>query len=54
MCSLDPVTLRWVQAELTSGWIGIPVVSTNSSYTGVDKSVDAASVLYQRTGPAGG
>ncbi|HTX53393.1 MAG TPA: Mu transposase C-terminal domain-containing protein [Candidatus Baltobacteraceae bacterium] len=54
--ALDPVTLRWVQAELTIGmdWytrcvIGIRVTPVST------KSVDAASVLYQayRPPPAG-
>ncbi len=54
--ALDPVTLRWVQAELTVGmdWytrcvIGIRVTPVST------KSVDAAAVLYQayRPGPAG-
>ena len=54
--ALDPVTLRWVQAELTIGmdWYsrcvnGIRVTPVST------KSVDAASVLYQayRPQPAG-
>lgn len=53
---LDPVTLRWVQAELTVGMDWYTRCVTGVRVTPVStKSVDAASVLYQayRPRPAG-
>jgi transposase InsO family protein len=54
--ALDPVTLRWVQAELTIGMDWYTRCVTGIRLTPVStKSVDAASVLYQayRPRPAG-
>jgi hypothetical protein len=54
--ALDPVTLRWVQAELTAGMDWYTRCVTGIRVTPVStKSVDAASVLYQayRPRPAG-
>lgn len=54
--ALDPVTLRWVQAELTIGMDWYTRCVTGIRVTPVStKSVDAASVLYQayRPRPAG-
>jgi hypothetical protein len=54
--ALDPVTLRWVQAELTIGMDWYSRCVTGVRVTPVStKSVDAASVLYQsyRPRPAG-
>lgn len=54
--ALDPVTLRWVQAELTIGMDWYTRCITGIRVTPVStKSVDAASVLYQayRPRPAG-
>lgn len=54
--ALDPVTLRWVQAELTVGMDWYTRCATGVRVTPVStKSVDAASVLYQayRPPPAG-
>jgi len=54
--ALDPVTLRWVQAELTVGMDWYTRCITGIRLTPVStKSVDAASVLYQayRPRPAG-
>lgn len=54
--ALDPITLRWVQAELTIGmdWYTRCVVGIRLTPVST-KSVDAASVLYQsyRPRPAG-
>ena len=54
--ALDPVTLRWVQAELTVGMDWYTRCVTGIRVTPVStKSVDAAAVLYQayRPRPAG-
>ncbi len=54
--ALDPLTLRWVQAELTIGMDWYTRCVTGIRLTPVStKSVDAASVLYQayRPRPAG-
>lgn len=54
--ALDPITLRWVQAELTIGMDWYTRCVTGVRVTPVStKSVDAASVLYQayRPRPAG-
>ncbi|AMU23408.1 Mu transposase C-terminal domain-containing protein [Mycobacteroides abscessus] len=54
--ALDPITLRWVQAELTIGMDWYTRCVTGIRITPVStKSVDAASVLYQvyRPRPAG-
>lgn len=54
--ALDPVTLRWVQAELTVGMDWYTRCITGIRLTPVStKSVDAAAVLYQayRPRPAG-
>lgn len=54
--ALDPITLRWVQAELTIGMDWYTRCATGIRVTPVStKSVDAASVLYQayRPQPAG-
>lgn len=54
--ALDPITLRWVQAELTIGMDWYTRCVTGIRVTPVStKSVDAASVLYQayRPRPAG-
>ena len=54
--ALDPITLRWVQAELTVGMDWYTRCVTGIRVTPVStKSVDAASVLYQayRPRPAG-
>lgn len=54
--ALDPITLRWVQAELTIGMDWYTRCVTGIRLTPVStKSVDAASVLYQayRPRPAG-
>lgn len=54
--ALDPITLRWVQAELTIGMDWYTRCVTGIRMTPVStKSVDAASVLYQayRPRPAG-
>jgi transposase InsO family protein len=54
--ALDPMTLRWVQAELTIGMDWYTRCVTGVRVTPVStKSVDAASVLYQayRPQPAG-
>ncbi len=46
--ALDPVTLRWVQAELTVGMDWNTRCVTGIRVTPVStKSVDAAAVLYQ-------
>lgn len=50
--ALDPVTLRWVQAELTVGMDWYTRCITGIRVTPVStKSVDAASVLYQTYRP---
>jgi transposase InsO family protein len=50
--ALDPVTLRWVQAELTVGMDWYTRCVTGIRVTPVStKSVDAASVLYQAYRP---
>ncbi|MCI4674053.1 Mu transposase C-terminal domain-containing protein [Candidatus Mycolicibacterium alkanivorans] len=54
--AMDPITLRWMQAELTIGMDWYTRCVTGISLTPVStKSVDAASVLYQayRPRPAG-
>ena len=55
--ALDPVTLRWMQAELTVAMDWYTRCVTGMRVTPVStKAIDAAAVLYQayRPRPAGG